>query len=360
MLGGLADHTLLLAQRLAASRRVHVLTSVGAEKQVGVDVSATVGRWSDFGDLLRQFDALPREAAIIWQYVPHMYGRGGINSSLPTVMGALRAAGRHQIVVIHEMMAPLSWRPRFLWCAWNHRLQWRRIRAVADRLALSTERWIEQWSAREPGLAPKFSLLPSPSNISCVTVSDHHREDWRRRLGWTSEMRVMAYFGSVAAGKKIEWVYRAWEAAESELGPTALVIAGRQRDLIRPESSQRHYRVLGHLPDVEIAGLLRAVDVLVLPFMDGVSERRSSFMASLEAGVPVATTVGFNTGRTLRGADYLAAAAEDDLKGYCDVVVRLLGDEARRRDLGARGQTAYRKCYSWEVVTRRLEGLIDG
>ena len=173
-------------------------------------------------------------------------------------------------------------------------------------------------------------------------------------------MRVIAYFGSVAAGKKIEWVYRAWEAAESELGPTALVIAGRQREHIRPESIHRHYRVLGHLPSVELGELLRAVDVLALPFMDGVSERRSSFMAGLEAGAPVATTLGFSTGKTLRGADYLAAVAENDLKGYCDVVVRLLGDESRRRDLSARGQAAYQERYSWEIVIHRLEGLIDG
>ena len=359
MPGGLADHTVLLAQRLTANRRVEVLTSLGAEPGVGLRVSATVGSWSDSAGLLRQFDTLPREAAIVWQYVPHMYGRGGINRSLPKVMAALRGAGRHQIVIAHEIMAPLSWRPRLLWCAWNHRWQWRCIRAVADQLAISTERWVEHWMTREPRIAPKLSLLPSPSNVPSVTVSEGHREAWRQRFGWPPEMRVLAHFGSGAAGKQVDWIYRAWEAAESELGPMALVIAGGRPDQAPPESRQSRYRFLGHLPAAELAEMLRAVDVLALPFVDGVSERRGSFMAGLEAGVSVATTLGHSTGTTLRNADFLAATAEDDLGGYCDQVRHLLQDEPRRRALAARGQAAYRKNYSWDVVTRRLEGLID-
>ncbi len=360
MPGGLADHTVLLAQHLAANRPVQVLTSLGAEQGMGLSVSASVGSWSDSAGLLRQFNALPREATIVWQYVPHMYGRGGINRSLPKVMATLRAAGRHQIVIAHEIMAPLSWRPRLLWCAWNHRWQWRRIRAVADQLAISTERWIEDWVTREPRIAPKLSLLPSPSNVPSVTVSDGHREHWRRRFGWPPEMRVLAYFGSGAAGKQVDWIYRAWEAAESTLGPMALVIAGGLPDPAPPESKPCRYRFLGHLPSADLAEMLQAVDVLALPFVDGVSERRSSFMAGLEAGVPVATTLGHSSGTTLRSADFLAAAAEDDLSGYCDLVGHLLQDESRRRAQAVRGQAAYRKNYSWEVVTRRLEGLIDG
>ncbi|KAB2660092.1 MAG: glycosyltransferase [Verrucomicrobia bacterium] len=104
--------------------------------------------------------------------------------------------------------------------------------------------------------------------------------------------------------------------------------------------------------------MLQAVDLLLLPFEDGASERRGSLMAGLAHGVAVVTTTGHNTGTTLRDADFVAHTPVTSPVAFRENVIRWLGDPAGCRELGRRGCEVYRRDYDWPVVVGRIAGCI--
>ncbi len=357
--GGLADHTLRLATELSGRFPVVVLTSTGAATVPSLDVRAVVADWKDAAALRRDIDACPRDAVLLWQYVPHMYGHGGINRPLMRLMAELRGAGRKQIVLAHEIWAGWTWRPHWLWYSLNHLWQWRRILRTADFVPTSTERWIANWSARWPASAGKFVLAPSPSNIAVETVPPDHAGRWRAEHGLAADAKVWVFFGTLNVFKQFGWVLDAWQAAHARGDRPVLCLAGDAPPAGIPEALRHWFLPLGFLPAAEASRLLRAADLLLLPFEDGASERRGSLMAGLAHGVPVVTTTGHNTGPTLRNADFLAHTPVSDPAAFRANVLRLLDDPAAARELGRRGRETYIADYDWPVVTARLARCVD-
>lgn len=362
--GGLADHTERLANELAAFGPVSVLTSLGADTGAHFPVRASIGDWSDLEWIAAELGAFADDSVLLWQYVPHMYGRGGVNRSLPRFWRDMRKAGQRQVFVAHEIMADLVAsdlfrHPARYWYALNHRRQWKALLEAADAVHISTGRWVEEWSTRRPDVASKLSLLPSPTNIDPLAVPDRHAAAWRSQNGLPSHAKVIAYFGTVNASKRLSWVIDAWRAAHSPDAPVALAIIGSAPAIDLPADIRRWLLPLGYLPTDEVSRTLRAVDVLALPFLDGISERRGTLTAGLAHGVAVATTRGHNTGSALSKADFLALSPASAEGQFIRSVVDLVRDDARRAKIAAAGLVACAREYSWPVVVRRLRATLE-
>jgi glycosyltransferase involved in cell wall biosynthesis len=358
--GGVADHTEQLALGLSARHSVKVLTRPGRVRGAGYEVLGQVTNWHDAPALFRAIQEADPNGPILWQYVPHMYGRGGMNRAVPQVMAGLLERGRQQLVIAHEIAAPFSfWPHRFLY-ALAHRRQWQQIIHWADVVAISTEAWVEEWRARVPSCAGKFHLLASPTSLPVVPVAADHRARWRERNALPAHARVIAYFGALSSAKQLEWVVAAWKRAQTEEIPVALVIVGGKPVWQLAPELRSLFRPLGYLPPADVSAVLQAADVLALPFVDGVSERRTSFMAGLAHGCPVVTTFGPNTGPGLRRADFFLGAPADNQGAFVELTARLLEDEAKRRELGHRSPDAYERIFAWPVAVRSLEAWLEG
>jgi len=353
--GGVADHTRRLAQELSAHFQISVLTSSTAAG--GGDefpVHARLRDWCDEAALLAAIRGLAPAGPVLWQYVPHLYGRGGVNFALPRVLLALRRAGRRQLVIAHEIAAPFSLWPQRAWYALAHRWQWRRILEVADAVGISTEAWLTEWRQRAPQFQEKLFLLPSPSSVPVVATTARHREEWRAEHGLPAETRVIAYFGTISAAKQFDWVLAAWRQAQAAEKPVALAVIGAQPAVALPAKLGKMFLPLGHLPPEEVSRALQAADLLALPFVDGVSERRTSFMAGLDHGCAVVTTRGHNTGTTLRHADFFAAASATAKSAFVQNVMDLLNDAPKRIQLGLAARAVSQRSYAWNVVAQSL------
>ena len=353
--GGVADHTLRLAHELATRGPVAVLTSTANRSSQPFPVHAEVNDWTDAESLARAIAARAAEKTLLWQYVPHLYGRGGVNAAIGKVMHRLRAHAAGQLVIAHEIAAPFSPLPHRFWYALNHRRQWRQILAAAGAVGISSAAWLEEWTRREPQRAAKLFLLPSPANIAVVPVPATHARDWRAAQQLPADCRVLAYFGTLSASKQFDRVLAAWECAQDARRPVALAVAGGHATITVPDALRPLFRPLGYLPADEVSRLLQAADVLALPFIDGVSERRTSFMAGLSHGCAVATTLGHNTGSTLRHAEFFAATEAADEAGFLVTVNSLLTDDPLRARLATAGRQAYHARYDWPRVIERLE-----
>ncbi|MCC6235086.1 MAG: glycosyltransferase, partial [Verrucomicrobiales bacterium] len=343
-----------LAAELASLDEVVVLTSRGVDTVRPFEVRAEIGNWHDAGGVLRQVRDAGRGGPVLWQYVPHMYGRGGVNLALGRVMRELARESVRQVVLAHEVAAP--------WCGFPHRfayalvqrLMWRAVRRHASAIGISTEGWIPIWAPREHQAGRVF-LAPSPSNLAVVDVGEreHHRRAWGRRLGWSGNDPVLGFFGSPGPGKQFDWVLSAWRTARAAIPGLALVVAGECAPPDLAPFEREAFRGLGYLPAREASEALQAMDLLALPFADGVSERRSSVMAGLAHGTPVLGTFGPATGPTLR-ASGAVSGVELRREVFERAAVGLLTDHERREQLGRRGREWYRAHADWPVLIQAV------
>lgn len=352
--GGLADHTKLLAQKLAPTRRVKVLTTPGADSDFSYEI-IPFEKWNHRAALLEAIAAAGK-GPILWQYIPQMYGRAGFNFAVPNAIRTLTKK-RRQVTLAHEVAAPLSAWPHRAASAWAHRLQWQIIARHADAIGLSTEAWLIRWLEKHPGVTGKSVLIPSPSNIPIEPVAHDHRAEWRRRCRWPEETRILVYFGSVSPSKQFPWILDAWRAARAH-APTALIVIGDRLEVETSGEERRFLTVHSFLPSNDVSRALQAADLLALPFSDGASERRGSFMAGLSHGLPVVSTIGSATGPTLQKSDAFAAVPSNRPDLFTAKVAELLDDAKHRASLGQRGRALYERSYNWPTVISRLEALL--
>jgi glycosyltransferase involved in cell wall biosynthesis len=116
----------------------------------------------------------------------------------------------------------------------------------------------------------------------------------------------------------------------------------------------------GPLPGDEVSRRLRAMDLYLTPFVDGVSTRRGSMMAGLQHGLPIVGTAGELTDNLLRAESdrSLLLADVDDEAGFVERVVRLSGDAELRQRTGRAARALFEREFTWERIAKRLTDVL--
>jgi glycosyltransferase involved in cell wall biosynthesis len=200
----------------------------------------------------------------------------------------------------------------------------------------------------------RLFLAVSPSNIPVVAVEARHAEHWRKLHGIGMARWVMGYFGTIGGGKRFDWVVAAWRRMRAQEASTALVVVGSQARLEITAEESPWLVSLGHVEAKVVSEALQALDLLLVPFVDGVSERRSSFMAGLAHGLAVITTVGPSTGEELRAGDFFLGVPLGDHNVFAATVADFLPQSPARLELGARARRQYAARYSWDRLADEL------
>ena len=135
-----------------------------------------------------------------------------------------------------------------------------------------------------------------------------------------------------------------------------LVGSGGEAFARRPPADVRdRVDATGRLSAAEAAAALRACDLIVQPYPDGVTTRRTSVMAALTTSVPVLTTSGPLTepvwARDLRGG---ARAGRRCRRAASSWPRGLAADPAARAALGARGRALYDGQFALDVTIARM------
>jgi glycosyltransferase involved in cell wall biosynthesis len=352
--GGVADYTRLLAAALAKQLgTVHVWAPrlTGPE---AVDDGIVVHRVAGFDrcaleEIGAQLEALPGPRRLFLQYVPTSFGFRGMN--VPLVRW-LRMRPEKLWVQFHEVA--LGWK---LWRKPHlhlmHAVQLWMAAALsrrADRIFVS----IEAWKQRLGGHARRAVWLPIPSNIpEHVEAADV--EHARRSLGGAP---VIAHFGTYSP-----LIVTDLAPAIREIGrlrpDTRFLLLGRGAlEFSRTLGLAGRVDVKENLPATEIAALLKASALVLQPFPDGISARRTSAMAGLALGVPMVTTDGFLTDQVWREGAVALGPVGEPLE-LARLSGSLLDDPERSRGLGERGARLYRERFSLERTLETLASLPD-
>jgi glycosyltransferase involved in cell wall biosynthesis len=363
--GGVGDYTAALAGALsAAGDEVHVWAPRLRAPAEGRFGEVTVHALPDtFGpasrDMLeRAFDAIP--GVVLLQYVPNAMGLSGANLAFCRWFARMGRRLPDARVMFHEPYFYFTWsRP---WARANalaivQRLMARALARGARRVYQSTE----TWRRFLPG-ADRIAVLqtlPIPSNVP-LAAAPQDVARFRERAGGDGTPLV-GHFGTYGAhvAKELRAILPALAARRPDVR-IALVGAGGPaflEDLRRtqPETAGRAF-VTGHLDPSSVAAALRACDVLVQPYPDGITTRRTSAMAGLANGVATVTCSGALTEPVWTETGAAALAPAGDANAFVDATDALLRDASARDALGRRGAAVYAARFSMAHTIAILRG----
>jgi glycosyltransferase involved in cell wall biosynthesis len=360
--GGVGEYTELLAQALAAEgARAHVWAPAEAADGRGVAVHPAAFDRTGLVRLDRELDGFPAPRTLLVQYAPQAFGRRGMNARFCRWVLSRARRGDAVRVMFHEPFVRFSLvRPQRNLLAAATRVMARLLLRAASAVYVSTPAWERLLRPLAPRSLGPMRWLPIPSTVPRVDDPEAVALLRARLCGGRSGARVVGHFGTYGGmiAPLLEPALLAVLAPPSTsiallLGEGGPAFAERLRRL-EPSLAGRLVAP-GRLPRAALSVHLQACDVVVQPYPDGVSARRTSAMAPLANGVPVVSNAGAFTEPQWRGGG-VALAPFPDPAALAAAALDLLDDPARRRGLAAAGASLYEREFS---MRRTLDVLLD-
>ncbi len=285
---------------------------------------------------------------VLLQYNPLSYGRWGFAPMLiRQALALLQRTEARLVLSVHEPWVDIyGWRSAIM--SGYQRLQLLPLLVMADAIITMTESLA---SALGRGAVP----IPVGTTITPVTVGAavaRERFDVRGRF-------VVALFGRGHPSRLLDYAEQAIsELVVTSVGRrlTVLNLGDLAPDLALPPSID--VRTLGGLDPGELSHALRASDMLLLPFSDGVSARRTTLMAGLAHGVPVVGLSGRNTDHVLLAPGALVLTPVGDRVAFAKAVVTLASDHVNLREVGEAGRRLYLKEFDWPVLAHTVSNVV--
>lgn len=348
--GGVADYTRLIARGLASAGDEVSVWAPGHHKAKIDDQGVRVhGLPGHFGPrTLQVLDHALRAARgdrILVQYVPHAFGFKAMN--LPFCVWLLGLARRRSriFIMFHEIEFPRIPSQRL-----RHRLLWAVTSVMATLAARAAERIFVTCAAWEGLLRSKIphgrriTCLPVPSTVPVVREADMHAI----KAQYAGKDRfLIGHFGTYDRGI-CDYLEPVMPRLLSDRR-AALLLLGRGSTAFREALIKRQPRAVGRVFAPEVGSVrdlslhLSACDVMVQPYPDGITTRRTTAMAVLSHGRPMVTTKGVLTESLWSEAEAVAIAPGRDFCGLYRTIACLLDNGAERERLGRRGKALYQE-----------------
>jgi glycosyltransferase involved in cell wall biosynthesis len=355
MRGGIGDYTRELAQALAAAGHdISILTDCRAkvdDSHSDFTITPIINRWDwRSGSQIRQWSRDCTLDVVNIQYETAAYGMSAAIHLLP------RFVTMPTITTFHDLRVPYLFpkagkvREQALWLLARQSLGVIATdSADADRLGK---------------MVPRTSItqIPIGSNIPTTPPTDFDRTLWREAHAVTPNTCLIGYFGFMNANKGLEILIDSLaQAVQTGVDARLVMIGGgaTESDLnaaayaetirARIDSAGLTGRVqwTGFITPEEVSTWLLACDVVALPFTDGVSLRRGSFLAALAHGCTILTTPPQTNVPGINAvAAFVPANAPDAMARELSA---LAGDAKRRQSLGEAAK-AFAQQFSWSAI----------
>jgi glycosyltransferase involved in cell wall biosynthesis len=352
--GGVGDYTRTLAGELARrGHSVHVwCPAVASNAEQGlIQLHALPDRFRARSReaLQSAWDALP--GIVLLQYVPNVLGAGGMNLRFCRWLRA--AASRHDVrVMFHEPYFYFSWSPTGNLRAVVQRLMAAELLHAGRTIYVSTDTWRRYLTtSRRPVVLPVPSTIPR----SCDSDAAARR---RTHVATNGEAEVVGHFGTYGdhITRELETVVPLLLGARST---AQFVLIGRGSDRFAAFLRERHGSLAARIHDtgvlssMDVAAAIRACDVMVQPYPDGITTRRTSVMASLTNCVATVSTAGALTEAVWRETGAVALAR--DGRAIAERVVALLESASERAALAEAGRRVYDERFA---IERSVDALL--
>jgi glycosyltransferase involved in cell wall biosynthesis len=227
---------------------------------------------------------------------------------------------------------------------------------IADSTYASCGRWLP---AIRRATGREAVHLPVGSN---VVLSKLSRDEARGRLAIGSRSLVLGVFGSAHPSRLLDWIAQAASRLQSRMPEVLIVYIGADGEKLRAAVGEG-VRLLdcGLRPADAVGDRLMAADVLLAPFVDGLSTRRGSVAAAFQHGIPVLSTSSVWTDAMLLGQEerlIFLSPVDAGPMAYCELAerisARLPAADSQRMLL----TSFYEQHFGWETVSRMLVGAV--
>jgi len=364
--GGVADYTHLIAQRLAqVGEDVHVWCPASATSHEPRHAADPFEVHPDFGqfrraDLARVGHLLDRFASprrLLVQWVPHGYGFRAMNLRFCYWLWRRARRGDHVELMVHEAYLAFwegTWRQNA--AAVVHRVMTIVLLQAARRVWVAIPAWERNWKPYTLGRSVPFVWLPIPSGLPCA--ERQAVSDVRIRLG-AGGRPVIGHLGTYGSPVS-SLLFDALAELLVRLSAPQILLMGKGSEAFRISFLQRHPQhagrvtAAGPLTDSALAAHVAACDLLIQPYPDGITSRRTTAMAGLHLGVPIVTTSGVLTEPFWATSNAVRLSSIGDWTTFVDHVDRLLRHPDERTHLAARGKTFYEATFDVQRTVAAL------
>ena len=210
-------------------------------------------------------------------------------------------------------------------------------------------------------------MIPIGSSIKRCRLSASQRADRRRQIAVGDDCLLLGHFGFVRPIKGVDYLIEALARLRRCGRRVELVFIGARSNTVDDGADSRYLSRLddsirrhgledavhwtGFLPDDAVSAWLGAVDLVVLPYLDGASFRRSSLIAALHQGCAIITTEPALEEPSFVHGKYLWLTAPRSPEAIENAVLQLLS-EPQRLDALRAGAEQLGKTFDWERITR--------
>ena len=362
-IGGVSSYVASVASGLgAAGHRVHVWcprANGPRPEPPGVAVHGELGRFrpSDLRHVGRMLDAFSGPRRILVQWVPHGYGYRSMNVPFCLWVRQRARQGDCVDVMVHEPFLAFegTWKQKT--AAAVHRVMTLILLGATRKAWISIPAWRRPLERYARGRQLGFGWLPIPSAVEPID-DPAGAASVRSRYASPGD-HVVGHFGlhgRLTARPMKDVVPQLLARLER----VAVLLMGQGSLTLRDEILSGHpdlaprLHATGALTLPELSRHLQACDVLVQPYPEGITSRRTSTMAPLAHGKAIVTNEGPASEPLWRtsGAVSLVAA---NAAAIVDEVERLVGDPCVRAQMGARARTLYQELFD---VRHTVDALI--
>lgn len=364
MQGGVGAFTRELALALSAlGHETFVLTDERAREssEPGIHVAGQIKNWN-WGSLVqaRRWAQTHRLDMVNIQYQAAAFHMAPFVHLLPNRMN-----GFPTVTTFHDLLVPYLF-PK----AGPLRYQAVLTLARSSDGAIVTNREDEYRLKGERGIV-RLKHIPIGSNIPLAPPPGYDRAAWRARMGVPPNAMLAGYFGFLNSSKGIETMLQGVRMAIQAGVDLHLVMIGGRIGASDPTNIKYAEQVDGligalalgprlHWTDFvtesEVSAYLLACDFLILPFRDGASFRRGSFMAGLAHGCPIITTTPAVPLPELRDGVNVRLITPESPGALKAAIESLWLNEPLRRQLGENA-LALSRLFTWDHIAAETQAF---
>lgn len=375
MQGGVGDCTNEIA--LALARRgveVSVLTTADGGRTANetrrpthdtgaVSVLRRVTKW-DWGALGELRKTIQETRAEIY-HIQYQTAAFGMHPMINFAPGRIGKGAVKSAVTFHDL------RPMYLFPKAGRARDWVtfQLARTSDAVIATNE---EDFQRLDKEGLKNLSVIPIGSNIDPTPPLGFDRAELRAGLGVGQDEILLCYFGFLNDSKGAETLIRALvEIPNAKLmmlggqtgasDATNVAYLAQVRQTIADLGLTDRVIWTDFLPQADVSAHFLAADMCVLPYRDGASYRRGTFMAALAHGMAIVTTAGPQTadGRrlvtgdrqlpTLRDGENVMLVPPDDVAAIARAVKRIAASPelCERIQRGAQGTAQF---FSWDRI----------
>ncbi len=306
MEGGVGDYTLKLSTALVDSgHTVDILTSSNTSQHITFNdqlkVAYDVRKWSIAGSypvIQKWLNQISPDIVNI-QYQAAAYQLKGAINFLPKWLSLI--SRRKVIVTYHDLLPPYL----FPKAGFLRDGSVRYLAKNTDGVIVTNEEDREKLLRSLNGKCPSVKVIPIGSNISVQPPTGFNASAWRMKYHLTENDLVIGFFGFMNRSKGVDILISAVARLFHDGLPVKLLFIGGRTgtsdntnadyadyvDALIDENGLRDIvRKTGFVTTQEVSAALLAMDIVVLPFLEGASFRHGTLHAALAHGCTIITT----------------------------------------------------------------------